>query len=147
MKKKGTFVFVALSVMSILSFLVSITIAQEKTAPGAPSQEPAKFTIERLRIGAGVENLEPVGVADSFPSSTEKVYCFVEAKNIAADTQINVVWFHGEKKVLQTPLSLKAGARWRTYAHKNLYGMAGTWRVEIRDTKGDPVHEVIFKVE
>ena len=147
MKKRGTFVFVALLVISVLSFLASITIAQEKTAPGEPSQKPAKFNIERLVIGTGVENLDPVGVADSFPSSTDKLYCFVEAKNIAADTQITAVWFHGEKKVLETPLSLKAGARWRTYAHKNLYGMAGTWRVEINDAKGNPVNEVVFKGE
>jgi len=147
MKKRGTFVFVALLVISVLSFLASITIAQEKTAPGEPSQKPAKFTIERLVIGTGVENLEPLGVAGSFPLSTEKLYCFVEARNIAANTQITAVWFHEEKKVLEAPLSLKPGARWRTYAYKNLHGMAGTWSVKINDAKGNPVNEVVFKVE
>ena len=146
MKKKGKY-DATLTVIIAFLLIASIAVAQENNVTGPVTMETAKFTIERLVIGTGVENLEPVGVAGSFPLSTEKLYCFVEVRNIAADTQIIAVWFHEEKKVLETPLSLKAGSRWRTYAYKNLHGMAGTWSVKINDAKGNPVNEVVFKVE
>jgi len=146
MKKKGKY-DATLTVIIAFLLIASIAVAQENNVTGPVTMETAKFTIERLVIGTGVENLEPVGVAGSFPLSTEKLYCFVEVRNIAADTQIIAVWFHEEKKVLETPLTLKAGARWRTYAYKNLHGMAGTWSVKINDAKGNPVNEVVFKVE
>jgi hypothetical protein len=44
-------------------------------------------------------------------------------------------------------LSLKAGSRWRTSAHKNLGGLKGDWKVEIKDADGKLLKEVTFKVE
>lgn len=147
MKKKYKYSVIPSLFFTMLFFIVSTTIAQEKTVSGPNTVETPKFIVERLVIGTGVENLEPVGVADSFPLSTEKLYCFVEARNIAADTQITAVWFHGEKKMLETPLALKARPRWRTYAYKNLHEMTGTWRVEIRNVNKELVKDIVFKVE
>jgi hypothetical protein len=73
-----------------------------------------------LVVGTGVENSEPAGVAETFPASTEKVTWFLEATNIAKDSEVSFVWFHGEKEMLKTTLPLKMGPRWRTYATKNL---------------------------
>jgi hypothetical protein len=39
------------------------------------------------------------------------------------------------------------GPRWRTYADKNLYGLKGDWKVEVRDAKGNLIKDVKFKVE
>ena len=115
-------------------------------------QEKAKaekmgLTVARLVIGTGVENREPVGVAETFPGTTEKVYCFLEATNIPEDTEITFVWFHGEKEMLKTGLSLKMGPKWRTYADKNLRGLKGGWKVEVKDAKGNLIKDVKFKVE
>ena len=115
-------------------------------------QEKAKaekmgLTVARLVIGTGVENREPIGVAETFPATTEKVYCFLEATNIPEDTEITFVWFHGEKEMLKTGLSLKMGPKWRTYADKNLRGLKGGWKVEVKDAKGNLIKDVKFKVE
>jgi hypothetical protein len=132
-----------------ISFLVVMTVwitfpvfAQEKA-----KAEKTGLTVARLVIGTGVENREPVGVAETFPGATEKVYCFLEATNIPEDTEITVIWFHGEKEVLKTTLPLKMGSRWRTQADKNLYGLKGDWKVEVRDAKGNLIKDVKFKVE
>ena len=111
------------------------------------SGQEKEFTIARLVVGTGVEDREPVGVAETFPATTEKVYCFLEATEISKDTEISFVWFHGEKEMLKTNLSLQTGPRWRTFANKNVAGMKGDWKVEIRDVNGNLVKDVKFKVE
>ena len=60
--------------MVILSWGISFqAYGQEK------SKDITDFTIVRLTVGTGVEKSEPVGTAETFPASTEKVYCFMEA--------------------------------------------------------------------
>jgi hypothetical protein len=39
------------------------------------------------------------------------------------------------------------GKRWRTYANKNLRGLKGDWKIEIKDADGNLLKEVKFKVE
>jgi len=111
------------------------------------SKESAEFTIARLVVGTGVENAEPAGVAETFPASTEQVFCFLEATNIAKEAEVSFVWFYGQKEMLKTTLSLKMGPRWRTYANKNLRGLKGDWKVEIRDPDGKVLKDLKFKVE
>lgn len=111
------------------------------------SKESAELSIPRLVVGTGVENSEPVGVSETFPASTEKVYCFLEATNIAKDTEVSFVWGYGGKEMLKTALPLKAGARWRTYANKNLRGLKGEWKVEIKGPDGKVLKDAKFKVE
>ncbi len=107
----------------------------------------AGLRIERMVIATGVENREPQGVAETFPATTEKVYCFIEARNISQDSQVVLVWYHGNNEMLRTTLNLKQGFRWRTYAYKNLYGMRGEWRVDLLDSDGKLLKSVGFKVE
>jgi len=106
-----------------------------------------EFTIARLVVGTGVENKEPVGVAETFPATTEKVYCFLEATEISKDTEVSFVWSLGDKELLKTNLPLTMGPKWRTFANKNIGGMKGDWKVEIRDANGNLVKDVKFKVE
>ena len=128
-------------VLSILFVMGNLVISLP-----ASGQEN-EFTIARLVIGTGVENREPVGVAETFPATTEKVYCFLEATEILKDTEVSFVWFHGEKEMLKTNLPLQTGPKWRTFADKNIGGMKGDWKVEVRDAKGNMVKDVKFKVE
>ena len=121
---------------------LSSAYGQEK-----PKPEQAGIVVARLVVGTGVEKGEPVGVAEKFPATTEKVYCFLEAKNIPKDTEISFVWIHGQKELLKTTLPLKMGSKWRTYAHKNLRGLKGDWKVEIKDANGNLIKDVKFKVE
>jgi hypothetical protein len=128
-------------VLSILFVMVILVISLPA------SGQKKEFMISRLVIGTGVENREPVGVAETFPVTTKKVYCFLEATEILQDTEISFVWFHGEKEMLKTNLPLQTGPKWRTFADKNIGGMKGDWKVEVRDIKGNLVKDIKFKVE
>ncbi len=131
--------------------LTSMVVLAWSMIPQAYGQEKAKegagFAIARFVVGTGVENSEPVGVAEAFPATTEKVYCFVEATNIAKDTEVSFLWSYGDKEMLKTTLPLKAGPKWRTYANKNLRGSKGDWKVEIKDAEGKVLKDIKFKVE
>jgi len=120
---------------------------QEKVKQGGASKEAAAFTIKRLVVGTGVDKGEPVGVSETFPAPTEKVYCFLEATDIAKDAEVSFVWVYGQKEMLKTTLSLKMGLRWRTYANKNLMGLKGEWSVQIKGLDGKVLKDVKFKVE
>jgi hypothetical protein len=137
----GLFLFWALAAAGIMP-LSGFT--QEKAKPETPAKE---ITIARAVMATGVENQEPVGSAETFPASTEKVYCFIEATNISQDTEISFVWFYGDKEVRKITLPLKSGPRWRTWAYKNLGGQKGDWKVEVKDASGKVLKEVKFKVE
>jgi len=147
MKKHGAGILILVLVVIAVWGIIVPVYGQEKAKPEGATKEAAAFSIKRLVVGTGVENGEPVGVAETFPASTEKVYCFLEATDIAKDTEATFVWFHGEKEMLKFSVPLKMGPRWRTYANKNLRELKGDWKVEIRDPDGKVVKDTKFKVE
>ena len=83
---------VLMVILAGMAFFVPTFVAygQEK-AEQKGTKEAAGFTISRAVVGTGVENNEPVGAAESFPGTTEKVYCFLEAADIAKDTEVSFV--------------------------------------------------------
>jgi len=141
MKMQKVVRFVLILIVSVLWVFVFQAFGQEK------SREAGGFTIARLVVGTGVEKSEPVGTTETFPASTEKVYCFMEVTQIPKDTEISFVWVYGGKEMLKTTLPLKAGAKWRTYANKNLRSLKGEWKVEMRGPDEKVLKEVKFKVE
>jgi len=147
MKKHGVVMFIFVFILITAWGMVLAVYGQEKGKQEGISKVMAAFTIQRLVVGTGVDKGEPVGVAETFPASTEKVYCFLEATNIAKDTEVSFVWLYGQKEMLKTTLPIKAGAKWRTYANKNLRGLKEEWKVEIKDPDGKVLKDVKFKVE
>ncbi len=136
--------------ISMLAFLLifavsmtSLVFGQEQAEP----QEATKFSISKIVIAGDVQDREPVGVAEIFPASTEKVYCFIEATNISENTEATFVWYHEGKEMRTFTLPLIQGQRWRTFAYKNLYGQMGNWKVEIRNPAGNSIESISFKVE
>jgi hypothetical protein len=75
------------------------------------------------------------------------VYCFLQAADISKDMEVSFVWFHEQKEILEAILPMKMGKRWRTYADKNLRGLKGGWKVEIKGMDGNLLKEIKFKVE
>jgi hypothetical protein len=132
--------------MTLIGMILQ-TSGQEKAKSETTPKETIPFTIARLVVGTGVEDREPVGVAQSFPASTEKACCFLEAVDIENDTEVSFVWFHGQDELLTFTLPLRKGPRWRTHAFKNLRGLKGDWKVELRSAEGKLLKEIKFKVE
>ncbi len=130
-----------------LLFLPCILIISASSAAASDKSSDAMFQIGRLVIAGSIDNLEPVGIVDAFSSSTERVYCFLEAKEITADTTVSFVWYHGEQEVARVDLPLRQGKRWRTYSSKKLGGRTGEWKVELQDADRNVLDTVTFSVE
>jgi hypothetical protein len=144
MKKQSVRILVLLMSCALVGALAHPALGQEKPKAESVAME---MTLARAVVGTGVDNMEPVGAAETFPAATERVFCFIEAKNIPKDTEISLVWSLEGKEVRTINLPLKAGPRWRTWAYKNLGGQKGDWKVEIKDAGGKVLKEVKFKVE
>ncbi|MCG2720757.1 MAG: DUF2914 domain-containing protein [Thermodesulfovibrionales bacterium] len=141
--KNKTIWMVLLAFVVIVSFgITSPAIGQEKAEKGTQL-----FSISRMVVAQDVQDREPVGVADTFPASTEKVYCFIEAMNISEDTEATFVWYHEGQEMRTFTLPIMQGPRWRAFAYKNLHGKMGNWKVEIKDKTGNSVKSISFKVE
>lgn len=117
------------------------------TAPIAYSEHTRNLEVSRLFISESILGREPAGATKVFSSDLEKVYCFLEARNITRDTVITFAWYYGEKEVLTISLPVREGARWRTYSSKKLAGLKGDWMVVIRDSNKAILGKVKFIVE
>lgn len=144
--KNRRVVMMVLAVSILMVWGVVLSVFGQAKTEGTP-KEAAALAIARAVVGTGVESSEPAGAAETFPASTEKVYCFIEATNIPKDTEVTVVWSQAGKELSTFNLPLKMGSRWRTYAYKNINGMKGDWKVEIKDADGKLLKDITFKVE
>ena len=131
---------VVLGIMAAAIFLLTFH------APAASMDDPG-FTIERMVMCAGIVDREPVAIADTFAADTEKVFCFLEAGNIDADTMVSFVWYFADREMARVSLPLEKGKRWRTYASKKIAGLKGDWKVELQDSSGIILHTVSFQVQ
>ncbi len=141
MNKSISLIF-AIALLLCISPLPSGFAAEEAVGGNGSS-----FTVSRLVIAGSIEDREPVGVVNAFSSSTEKVYCFLEAKDIQEETTINFVWYYGDKKTATVELPVGKSPRWRTYSSKKLNSRTGKWKVELQDTIGNVLDSVVFTVE
>lgn len=135
------------SVLGVMFICFTCFAFSQGSEVGNGKTSVTDFTVSKFAVGTGVENRELKGEAQSFPAETETVFCFLDAKDIAADIQVVFVWFYNEKEANRTPLTLKQGARWRTWAAKSVAGRKGDWKVELQYSNGAAVNSLTFKVD
>ncbi|MFH7319428.1 DUF2914 domain-containing protein [Desulfurivibrio sp. D14AmB] len=124
-----------------------VVLALVATWPGlVQAAEGQLFRLERMVVAAAVEEREPVGVADLFAGELEKVYAFIEARQISRDTQVTFVWSRNGQEVARVILGLRQGPRWRTFSSILLDHRTGDWRVELLDEAGQPLQALDFQV-
>ncbi len=143
---QGKFAAAASLPALLLAFTLCPPSASSQEAPAAP-QAVTSFTISKALVAAGVDGREPVGPAESFPRATEKVYAFLEATDVASDTQVTFVWYVNGAEFHRYTLPLRTSPVWRTWAECYLYGQAGDWRVDILGAGGNTLKSLTFKVE
>ena len=142
MKKLSSIMIILLLAFITMAYIPADVQSQEAAPEGASS-----FEVGRLVIAGSIDNREPVGIVSAFASSTEMVYCFLEALNIKEDTTVSFVWYLGETEKARVELPLRQGTRWRTYSSKKLGGLQGAWKVELQDADGTVLQSVDFSVE
>lgn len=149
---------VLISSLALMMFFTGVVVlAQEATAPAptaskAPTSAPAVaasagLTVSRMELANSIENRQPVGTATSFPANTEKVYCYVELKDVPKDTSITFAWSHGQNDMGKVIQQIKKSSRWRTWSSKTIGDMKGDWKVDVLDESGAVLKSVTFKVE
>lgn len=115
--------------------------------PIAAMSQSVPFSVARLVVCEDVQNRSPVNVTDVFPAGTERIFCFLEARDIQEATEVNMVWYHEEQEVASVPISIGQGPRWRTYTSKKTMDQKGNWKVYLLDSAGNTFASVQFVIE
>lgn len=124
-----------------------VAIAVVAILVGARLQAQApQLAAEDLVACTGVEDRQPVGVADSFSADVGTVWCFNKIIGAEEETSVVHVWYQGEQERARVTLPVRA-SRWRTWSRKQIPPQwAGQWRVVVEDSIGTVLAEVSFTV-
>ncbi len=134
--------------ITVIALFLFITVpAIQNSDAGHPHDSAPAFSIARLIISENIMDREPAGATKVFSSDLEKVYCFLDARDIAVDTFVTFTWFYGDKTAAKVSLPVRKGSRWRTFSSKKLAGLKGDWRVEVMDSSKTVIKDVSFIVE
>jgi len=131
---------------AVPGILIILTALLSFSFPAYAMDEPL-FIINRMVVSEIIADKEPAAIGDTFSAATEKVYCFLEARNIEEDTTVSFVWYFNGKEMARVMLPLTKGKRWRTYSSKKLAGLKGIWKVELHDYSGIVLNTVSFQVQ
>ena len=131
---------------AILGIIATLTLSLSFFSPASSMNDPG-FIINRMVMCERIADKEPVAIADTFSANTEKVFCFLEAKEIKHDTTVSFVWYFEDKEMARVSLPLTKGMRWRTYSSKKLAGLKGNWKVELQESSGIVLNSVSFQVQ
>ncbi len=112
----------------------------------APAPAPS-LTISRMEISAGVMNRTPLDIGTMYPATQEKVYCYLEFKDVKTETTVYVVWMLGQNEMDKIPLTVKPYSKFRTWVSKKINGMKGDWKVNVLDDKGNLMKSATFIVQ
>ena len=129
-----------------LAIITTVTLSLSFFSPASSMDDPV-FIINRMVMCGKIADKEPVASGDTFSAVTEKVYCFLEAREIEDDTTVSFVWYFENTEMARVSLPLEKGMRWRTYSSKKLAGLKGNWKVELQEYSGVVLNTVYFQVQ
>lgn len=141
-----------------LALLVApaLTLAQAPAAPSVPAAPQAAaakpappaagaLAVAAAGIGTGVESLQLVGEAASFPSTVGKLFCWTKVTGGAGQSIVHAWHFNGEK-VSEVTLPLRFDSV-RTYSYKTIApDMKGAWKVDVLGPDGVLLKTVEFQI-
>ena len=150
-----------IAILVVLLLMVAVTVMAQQPAATPPAAAPApaeaakapaaapapSVNISRMEVCANVQDRKPVDVAATFPATQEKVYCYLEFKDVKKETTVNVVWTLGPNEMGKVALTIKPYAKFRTWANKSIGGMKGDWKVDVVDSAGAVLKSASFKVQ
>jgi hypothetical protein len=127
------------SFVLLLIFLGVATFVHAMDDPG--------FEINQMVVSQNIENREPVKGGNVFSASSEKLFCFLDARDIEQDTVVSIIWYHENQELARVDLPLQQGWRWRTWSSKKINNLKGNWKVELQDSSGIIHNAISFSVE
>lgn len=119
----------------------------EAAPPKVEAQAPSEYEVVDVKLGTGVTDREPEGVAESFKVDVGRIYCWTKVKGPEGGGEIAHVWYKGDVKASEVKLALKF-ASVRTWSYKTITADGqGDWRVDVVAPDGTVLKSVAFKVE
>ncbi len=121
-------------------------LARKTSEPGEPSA--AGIAVRKMAVAKAIENRSPVGVANRFDTSVDKLWAYVGLQNKTDASHITMVWKKNGKPRSRVKLKIGKSDNWRTWSSKKIdKGDAGQWVVEIQDPEGHVLESVNFKLD
>jgi len=135
-------------VLMLFTACDTFSTARQSTtgAANVPASSPI-LTISRMEISAGVMDRTPLDIGTTYPASQEKVYCYLEFKDVKKETIVNVVWMLGQNVMDKIPLTIKPSPKFRTWTSKTINGMRGEWKVDVLDDNDNLLKSATFSVQ
>ncbi len=119
----------------------------EAATPKVEAQAPSEYEVVDVKLGTGVTDREPEGVAESFKVDAGRIYCWTKVKAPEGGGEVTHAWYKGDEKQSEVKLALKF-ASVRTWSYKTLTAdSAGDWRVDVLAPDGTVLKTVAFKVD
>lgn len=98
-------------------------------------------TLDSILFATGIEKRVPVGVSKEFGPSVRKVFCWTKISIQNAPLSLKHVWYNGEEKVGEIPLTLNF-ASGRLWSYKTV--SPGQWKVEVVTEAGQVLGTASF---
>jgi hypothetical protein len=154
MRKVVLFFFIGSLFASVIASIASAqqTAPTSTNPPGEIVSVPTPvdapdLTLTRMEICSAVTDRKPVNIGTHFPSSQDKIYCFLEFGGAKKETTVDVVWTLGQLEMGRVTLPVRRFPLFRTWANKTIFGMRGDWKVEVLDDKGVLIRSAAFTVQ
>ena len=147
---KSILSFAAITVLFLalaLPAMAEETGAPAVNAASAVAVDETGFTLGRFVTCQRIVDREPVGLTDSFPEDTVKVYAFLEALEVEKETEVKIQWLFEGKQTAVIELTLGKSKRWRTFSSKRIGVRRGNWEVRLLDSQDNLLRNLIFTVK
>ena len=134
-------------ILVVAGLFVFLVIGPGSQAEAFSDPVPHPLSVSEIVVATGVENMKPVGAADRFARTVEKLFCFTRITGAGAETFVHHLWFYGDHLVSEVSLPVKR-ASWRTYSTKTIHpGWTGSWRVDVTAEDGTLLKSISFTIQ
>ena len=134
--------------MTFTRLICTATAAIFFCLAGLTDSEAGALKITEMAVTTKIVKGNPIDAVRRISSSSVKVlYCFTRVTAPAGtDTTIKHIWYLNGEVVGEFDKPVK-GSHWRTYSKKPVQkGISGEWRCEARDTGGNLLKSVTFRM-
>ncbi len=107
----------------------------------------AETRVIAIKIAKDVKNREPIGVAEVFPNTVKKLYCWTKVITTNPPTFILHEWCYNGKKMASVKLDIKYST-FRTWSSKRILpNWTGKWKCVVKDENGKEIAQKGFTIK
>jgi serine/threonine protein kinase len=120
----------------------------ETVDPALPPIAPVEgLTFTAHTIARRIVDRRPEGVATTFPSDVNKVYCHILVDNSSDLKQVTAVWYFRDEERSRIDLRIGKSPRWNTFAVTPIDPKrTGPWRCDILGPDGQRLSSASFEI-